>query len=252
MACDKNTEFRIRLGVVRCVTRKRKTRPGHPKIAVAYQRASTDHQDLTEAAQRQAIERWADCHEVEVVGWHFDRSVSGTTPMAERPELIAAFTSIRTHGAGLLLVARRDRIARDAVEAGLIEREVRNKGAELISADGIANGEDAADHLLRGILDHVSAYEVAAIRTRIRSALAVKKTRGERVGGIPYGHSLHDDGVHLVAVDEEQEVIELARELRHEGMTYRAVAEALEGLGHLARTGSRFHPQQISRMLVVG
>lgn len=231
------------------MSRPRRTRPGNPQVAIGYLRASTDRQDLSPLAQREAIEGWAASHGVEVASWHFDKAVSGTSPMEERPQLAAALADLKQHQAGLLLVARRDRVARDAVVAGVIEQAVRQLGAELVSADGIANGGDAADVLLRGILNHVSAYEVAMIRTRIRAALAVKKGRSERVGGIPYGYRLEEDGVHLVADPSEQEVMELARDLRAEGFTFRDIAESLEGLGHLSRTGRRFHPEQVCRML---
>ena len=86
----------------------------------------------------------------------------------------------------------------------------------------------------------------AVIGARTRAALAVKKARGERVGGIPYGY--RDDGGVLVEVAEEQVVISRARELRAEGLSLRAVGRALIEEGHQPRTGKGWHVQVLARM----
>lgn len=48
-----------------------------------------------------------------------------------------------------------------------------------------------------------------SIRARTKAALAVKRGRGERVGQIPFGYELGNNGSHLEANREEQEVIAL-------------------------------------------
>lgn len=231
------------------MARARQAKPGNPTAAIAYLRCSTARQDLSPEAQRKAIEKWANTHGVNVLTYHFDRGVSGTADIEQREQLVAALANLKTSKAGVLVVARRDRLARDGLVAQLIERAASQVGAVVVSADGLGNGDDPADRLLRGILDHVAAYEAALIRSRIRGALAVKKARGERVGAVPYGWALHHDAIHLVPVRKEQVVIELASKLRLQGATYRAVAGELRRLGHVSRTGRVFDPQQVRRMV---
>lgn len=229
---------------------RRRQRPqGNPQLGVGYIRVSTARQDLGPEAQRQAIAEWARRHGVEVVSWHEDRGVSGGSEIHDRPELIAALASTKEHGAGVVVVARRDRLARDTLVAQLIERAVQEVGAQVVSADGVANGEDPASQMVRTILDAVSAYERAVIRLRIRGALAVKRKRLERVGSVPFGWRLAVDGQHLDRVDDEQVVIEAARQLREGGATFRAVARELARRGHHSRTGRIFDPQQVRRMV---
>lgn len=102
--------------------------------------------------------------------------------------------------------------------------------------------------LMRTILDVFSAYERGVIRGRTRGALAVKKSRGERVGGVPFGFKLSDDRVHLVADEAEQVVLVELRTLRAAGHSIRAVTERLNAQGHRAR-GSRWHATTVARLL---
>jgi DNA invertase Pin-like site-specific DNA recombinase len=102
---------------------------GYPRVAVAYLRASTDEQRLSGAAQRAHIRAWAARERIAVVGWYVDRGVCSVTPIAERPGLRAALVAVDAHRAGVLVVARRDRIARDVVLACEVERAAAHAGA---------------------------------------------------------------------------------------------------------------------------
>jgi DNA invertase Pin-like site-specific DNA recombinase len=228
----------------------KRVRPGSPLLAIAYLRVSTDDQALGPEAQRAAIEAWAARAGVTVASWHVDAGVSGAAPIEEREALSAALAGLREHGAGLLLVAKRDRIARDPYVACAVERAAESAGARLVSADGTGNGDGAADVFMRRILDGAAEYERALIRARTRAALGVKRARGERVGAVPFGLRLAVDGVHLEPEPEEQATITRARELRAAGWSLRDVAAALEEEGRRSRAGRAFAPTQIARMLV--
>jgi DNA invertase Pin-like site-specific DNA recombinase len=227
----------------------RKAKPGDPNVVVAYLRVSTDEQKIGPEAQRAAIEAWAAREGARVVAWHEDLGVSGSSEIDERRGLIAAISSLRTHGAGTLVVAKRDRLARDVAVSVLIERAVRESGARVASADGVANGDGAADAFLRAILDAAAAYERELIRARTRAAMAVKRAKGERSGKIPYGLALAQDGRHLVEDAFEQSVIARAKGLRSEGHAVTRIAKALDALGVPTRAGRPWHPQQVARML---
>ncbi len=99
---------------------------------------------------------------------------------------------------------------------------------------------------------HAKAHQVKADWRHselTRKALQFKKAQGERVGAIPYGHDLADDGVRLLDNAEEQAVIQQARELKVGGASLRKIATELEDRGHYARNGARFQPAQVQRML---
>jgi hypothetical protein len=87
-------------------------------------------------------------------------------------------------------------------------------------------------------------------RALTKAALAVKKSRGERLGGeLPYGWQLAADGVTLERNEGEQAVVEAVRTLRAEGLSLRAIGTELERRGLMARTGRGWHASQVSRIV---
>ena len=153
--------------------------------AIAYIRCSTSRQDLSPVAQRAAIEDWARRKGASIAAWYEDIGVSGGTELEKRPGLLAATEALRTESAEVLVVAKRDRLARDVLVSALVERLCERQGARIFSADGAGNGEGPEAQLMRTMIDAFAAYERALIRARTKAALAAKKARGERVGGIP-------------------------------------------------------------------
>lgn len=225
---------------------RRRNRGGDLRVAVAYLRVSTREQRLGPEAQREAIDRWASANGVRVAAWHSDQGVSGAAELDARPGLMSAAESVRAHGAGLLVVAKRDRLGRDIALVAAIERMAAGAGARVVSAagEGSALDADALDPgalLQRGMHDLLAMHERAVIRHRTRAALAVKKARGERVGRVPLGFRLAADGVRLVPDDAEQAVLTRIRELSASGLTQRALAAALAAEGTVnPRTGRPF------------
>ncbi|MDE2103854.1 MAG: recombinase family protein [Patescibacteria group bacterium] len=226
-----------------------KLRPhsGDPTLAIAYLRVSTEQQDLGPEAQRAAIERWAEANKIRVVSWHVDHGVSGATEPADRPGLMAALAAIEDSGAGILVAAKRDRIARDVVIAATIERLASRIGAKVQTADGIGAGDGPEATLLKGIIDAIGQYERALIRSRTKAALAVKKARGELVGNVPIGYRLGRDGRTLEPDPGESKAVERILSLRALGMPCAKIAATLTAEGIPARSG-RWHPNQIRRV----
>lgn len=158
-----------------------------------------------------------------------DHGVSGGAELDRRPGLLAALDALTVNGAGVLLVAKRDRLARDVVVAAMVERLVERGGARVLAADGTGNGEGPEAMLMRGIVDVFAQYERALIRSRTKAALAVKKARGERVGQVPWGMRVSGDGVRLEYDPVTGPAVEAARGLRRQGKSLRAIMSALEG-----------------------
>src|SRR5580658_2082360 len=192
---------------------RRRVSPGNPRLAIAYIRVSKEEQQLGPEAQRQAIEAYARREGIGIVEWCTDH-LCGATELEDRPGLIAALSALQQQRAGVLLVLRRDHVARDAAVAALINRKVRQMGARILSSDGAGNGEDPADVFMRTVLDGAAEFERALIRQRTKAALAAKKKRGERTGNVPYGFRVGADKRHLEPEPAEQAVMERIRALR--------------------------------------
>jgi DNA invertase Pin-like site-specific DNA recombinase len=74
-------------------------------------------------------------------------------------------------------------------------------------------------------------------RERTRSAMAVKRGNGQRIGTVPYGSDLADDGTTLIPNESEQAVIADIRGWRSEGWTLERIADALTARGVPTKTG---------------
>lgn len=215
---------------------RRRTPAADSTRAVAYLRVSTDEQHLGPDAQRAAIEAWAAREGVVVVAWHTDAGVSGAAPIPERPALLAALASLRETGAGVFVVSRRDRLARDVMAAAMVERLCVDAGARIVSAAGEGtDSDDPTAVLLRRMVDAFAEYERAVIAARTKAALSVKRARGEAVSHAPYGYRAVDGRLEPDAA--EQGVIALVREARGRGLSVRAIAAELERAGVVSRKG---------------
>jgi DNA invertase Pin-like site-specific DNA recombinase len=157
-------------------------------------------------------------------------------------------SDVRGIGAGLLVVAKRDRLARDVAVASAVERAVQRCGGRVVAADGTANGEGDADQFMRRILDAAAEYERALIRARTKGALQAKRARGERTGTAPFGFTVGSDG-RLVPAPDEQNVIRRVRELRIAGLSIRGVVAECCEEGLVSRAGTPLSVTQVFRML---
>lgn len=233
---------------------RRKVHPGAANVAVAYLRLSPrghgeDDPKLGLDAQRGSIEAWAGREGVRVVSWHVDDEISGDVPPAERAGLVEAMQAIERSGAGVLVVSKRDRLARDVVVAALVERFAAKSGAVVRSTDGLSDMAGPEGEFTRVVVDAAAQYERALIRRRTREALAVKRAKGEVLGGIPYGFQRSSDGKRLEANVQEQHVILRARELHASGKSLRAVAEALTVENLRSRAGTPFSHVQVGKLV---
>lgn len=179
-----------------------------------------------------------------------DQGVSGGAELEKRPALVAALDALEARGAGVLVAAKRDRLARGMMQTALIERMAERAGASAVAIDDDHNAQsdDPDAFLRRRIKDLMAEYERLLIRSRTKAALAVKKAKGQRTGDIPIGRRLDDDGVHLAVDDNEAAVVARILELRQEGLPIRAIAARLDEEGFAAR-GRRWHKTTVERVL---
>lgn len=213
---------------------------------IAYLRVSTEQQTQSGAgldAQLDACTRFAG----ELAGVYRDSGVSGKTGLDKRPALLDAIAELEK--GDTLIVSKRDRLGRDPLVVAMIESAVQRKGARIVSAAGEGTDSDSpSDILMRRMVDAFAEYERLIIIARTKSALAAKKRKGERTGGIPYGKRLADNGVNLIPDEKEQEAIQLIKRLNANGLSLRNIAGRLEKAGHLPR-GNSWHPQTVANIL---
>jgi len=217
-----------------------KARVGNPKLGVGYIRVSKDTkvQELGAEAQRLAIQSWADGNSITIAQW-FVEEVTGGAALDRRPIFLEALGAVGAHGAGFLVVQRLDRFSREPLTAALAQAELQRHGATLAVALGAPSGDDPTSELIRSILFAVARFEKEMIKARIKAALAVKRSRGERLGGAsPYG--MKAEGSTLAVHPDEAAIVERLRALRASGLTLRGVIDQATTEGLLNRAGKPF------------
>ena len=219
--------------------------------AIGYVRVSTDQQresglglEAQDASIREAAARMG----LSVASIHIDAGLSGSLSLDQRPGLAEALNALRR--GDVLIVAKRDRIARDAFLSVLIEREATKKGARIVSAAGEGtDSDDPSATFTRRILDAVAELERALTAARTKAALRAKRARGERAGCEPYGFRVNGDRRTLHPYEPEQRALHIITASRAAHMPLRGIAAELNRAGLTTRTGAPFRHQNIAGIL---
>lgn len=221
---------------------------------VGYLRVSTDQQvesGLGLEAQLKALEEYAKKTGCEISHIYRDEGISGAAPLDERHGLIEAISMLKK--GDILLIAKRDRLARHRNSLAMIEMAIQQKKARIISAAGEGteseDEEDPMSYMMRGMTDLFSEFERLLIKSRTKAALRAKKDRGERVGHIPFGYRLAYDGIHLEENELEQSVLKQIKELRVEGFSIREIAEEMNKREAFNRGNSTWNHASIHRAI---
>jgi DNA invertase Pin-like site-specific DNA recombinase len=210
--------------------------------AISYIRVSSEEQadsGLGLEAQRQRIAAYCDLKGLRLVEVFEDPGISGGKPLATRPAGSRLLTAARKTKA-VVVVAKLDRLFRSVADAASIIADFDKKSIQLVA---IAEGFDTTNPYGRAMAQMASVFaelERAMIRERTRSAMSVKRARGERISGhAPFGWDF-DSGGRLTANPWEQQIIAHVRQLRAEGLSYRGIATRLNRDGFLPKRGRRW------------
>jgi site-specific DNA recombinase len=206
--------------------------------AIGYIRVSTEGQateGVSLAAQKAKIEAWCLANDVELIASHTDAGLSGGRA-DNRPALQAAIEQACKSKAALIVYSL-SRLARSTKDTIAIGEKLDRAGADLVSLSEKIDTTTAAGKMVFRMLAVLAEFEKDQISERTKLAMCHKKANGERVGTVPFGYDLGEDG-RLVENASEQAAIGLIRELRSRGLTYRFIAAELESRGHKSKKGA--------------
>ncbi len=219
-------------------------------IAVGYVRVSTDRQadqGVSLEAQEAKVRAMATVQGVNLTEVIVDGGESAKS--LKRPGLQRLLAMVETGKVQAVIIAKLDRMTRSVQDlCSLIELFEKRKVALISVAESLDTGS-AAGRLVITIMAAVSQWEREAIGERTRDALQHKRSNGERVGNIPYGFQLAEDGKHLAHQPTEQELLAHIRALSSQRLSMRAIATQLNGEGHTTRRGTPWRLESIARIL---
>ena len=181
-----------------------------------------------------------------------DAGLSGALPIHRRPGLQQALNEIEK--GDILLVAYRDRLARDTEVMCDINKFVRTKKAKIVSCAGEGTESEDQYDLASAIAyyasDFLSKMEQVLAKVRIKKKLDEKRSKGERCGYIPFGKKLTDDGIHVDDCEDEKKIIEEMRSLELAGYSLAKIADNLNKRHLYNRDGKKWNYASVYRILL--
>ena len=211
--------------------------------AIGYTRCSTQEQTdsgLGLDAQAQCIRAYCTLKGLTLVRTVQDAGVSGGKPLSTREGGQKLLTAIRRREADAVVMLKLDRMFRNAGDCLTTVEQWERSGVALHVIDLGGNAIDttsAAGRFMLVVLAGAAEMERNLTRERTRSAMAVKRANGQRIGAVPYGFDLAPDRATLVPNNAEQAVIGEITTMRAQGMSRDKIAATLTSRGVPTKTG---------------
>ena len=210
---------------------------------IPYYRVSTKKQGesgLGLEAQQSCVADFARYGQHEIIATYQEIE---TGKRADRPELTKAIAHSKRAKA-TLVIAKLDRLARNVhFLSGLMESRV----------DFVCCDMPSANRLTLHILAAVAEDEARRISERTKAALAAYKARGGTLGTV--ANLTREAGRRGAATTRKQArtayagVMPELRACRVAGLSYRQIADHLNGAGRTSRTGVAWNHAQVRRVL---
>jgi putative DNA-invertase from lambdoid prophage Rac len=199
----------------------------------SYTRVSTGRQaDEGESlgAQQRRVDGYAQMNDLRVDRHFVERGVSGSVPLAERPQGGALLGLVKPDD--VIITPKLDRCFRSALDALDVLQTLKERGVSLhmidLGGDVTGNG---ISKLLFTILSAVAEAERDRIRERITDVKRDQRQRGRYLGGrIPFGFRVDEEGALIEAADQQAAIRDMLS-MRSKGASLRSISEAMKGRG---------------------
>jgi len=214
--------------------------------AIGYTRCSTSEQadsGLGLEAQERRVRAYCELKGLRLAEIITDAGVSGGKPLASRAGGRKLLHWVKSKRARAVVMYKLDRMFRNAGDCLQTVEAWDKAGVSLHVVDLGGNAIDttsAAGRFMLVVLAGAAEMERNLTRERTRAAMAVKKSRGQLVGAVPFGYDLADDGRTLTENTTEHAIIAEIHGLRAAGKTLKAIATELTARGIPTKQGQRF------------
>jgi DNA invertase Pin-like site-specific DNA recombinase len=199
---------------------------GYVRVSTVRQAAEGESLDV----QQRTIAGYALMRDMAIDQVFIERAVSGSVPLAERPQGAALLALVQPGDE--IITPKLDRMFRSALDALDVLSRLRDRSVALhmvdLGGDVATNG---ISKLVFTILSAVAEAERDRTRERIAEVKRDQRIRNRYLGGTPpFGWRVGPDGA-LTSVPDQQEALEQMRALRAQGLSLRAVAGQMAAAG---------------------
>lgn len=223
------------------------------RTAVIYLRVSTADQaehGVSLDAQQERLSAYAIANGLEVAGILRESAISGTIPLADRPEGVKLTEMVSSGQVRHVIALKLDRLFRSAVDALSTTALWDKQGIALHLVDmggQSLNTGSAMGRMMLTMMAGFAQFERDLTAERTTSALAHKKANSQAYSPTPYGKDR--DGERLTDNAQEQGIIRQMRELRENGFSLRGIAEHLNSNGIASKQGKQWYASSVGYIL---
>ena len=206
---------------------------------IGYIRVSTEEQaqsGLGLEAQERMLRAYCEAKGIALDDLLVDAGYSGKD--LNRPGIAELLRRVRERRVATVMTVKIDRLSRRVIDTLNIVETLRQRDTAIVFVQEAIDTTTAAGKAMLTVIAAFAEMERNYISERTRSALAAKKARGERLGNPSFG-----------ALDGEERVHQVARELRDQRLSLRAIALALQDRGLLPRRARTWSPEMVRRLL---
>jgi site-specific DNA recombinase len=161
---------------------------------------------------------------------------------------VASLLEARKPDVDAIVVARLDRLGRDASEALSCLRKFAGGSVGLVSIADRIDLSTPQGRAMAQVTFVFAELERALIAQRTSDALGELRSRGQVYGPVPYG--FRRDGERLIAHDGERRVVTRMRKLRARGKSYDSIAGVLNSAGVPAKRGGCWYAMSVRSVLL--
>ena len=225
------------------------------KKAVGYIRVSTTEQ-ATEGvsldAQHAAVTAYCTMRGFDLVAIVADEGVSAGKLLETRPGGAELLETIKGREIAHVVAYKLDRLFRDAADCLNTTRDWDKAGLALHLVDMGGQAVDTSTAMGRFFLTVIAGaaeMERNLISERTTAAAAHKRSIGERISGeAPFGYRFDDDN-QVIPDEQEQEILNIIRQLRAAKLSFQKVANELAARGFTTRRGTKYSRQGVHAIL---
>ena len=227
----------------------RKANGSNEKAAVIYIRVSTADQaehGVSLDAQAERLSAYAVACGLDVVAVVREEGISGTVPLAERPEGSKVAEMVSSGRVRHVIALKLDRLFRSAVDALSVTAQWDKAGIALHLTDmggQSLNTGSAVGKMLLTLMAGFAQFERDLTAERTTAALSHKKRNGQAYSPTPYGKDRRGDT--LTVNEKEAEVVRSIRTWREEGVSLRGIADRLNEAGVPTKQGKTWHASTV-------
>ena len=231
---------------------------------VGYARVSTDEQASTGVSPEAQKERLAcQCKILghDLIRVEYDPGISGRE--IHRPGLQRAIKALESGEAEGLIVTKLDRLTRSLLHFCLLVESHFKKPApyRLLSCAGAVDLDTPSGRMMAYLLVLFAQFEVETTIERTQTSMTHKRSKGQRLGTIPFGFSLDPNSsdsegkpCDLIPNLAEMETLDLILKMKGRGISNREIAETLNAKEIPSRSPrkngpSRWHHSTIAQIL---